>query len=145
MAISRTLVRLYKRMLATRGKVAAEVPEIRTIRVRPFVREKEMTNQIEELIKRHKQTALPTELRAEMNAYTQMAIEAINVYNNWVDIITMERTPLSVGGLNALMKLSQHIHDLTKKIQKRATYLKEPMPELPAMKPLPLTITGPYG
>ncbi|MEM4019791.1 MAG: hypothetical protein QXG57_06155 [Thermofilaceae archaeon] len=94
---------------------------------------KQLVQQVDELLERHHKTAMPTELRAELRVLTQMAAEAINLANTIAERINFEPALFSSHSLvSAYNRLDTHIRDLLQRIRKRATFLKMPMPELPA-------------
>ncbi len=144
MRIPRDILRRYKQIVAARGEVRAETMEVMPVPVRTFERESEMIEEINALISKHRRTYLPAELRAEVKALTEMATEAINLHNRWVEYATAEQAIFSSKGLNALIRLERHIDDMRKRIERKSAYLREPMPELPKLLPIPyLTLRRP--
>jgi hypothetical protein len=72
-----------------------------------------------------------------MQAYTNFYTDIVNLHNQIVDYLTVNMYSLTPRLLNALLTLQRRAMEYHDKIAKRAVYLKEPMPELPSLKPIP--------
>jgi hypothetical protein len=99
--------------------------------------EADFVRQVNELLDRIRKTAVPTELRTEMKAYTQFYTDIVNLHNNIVDYLAMNMYSPTERLLKALLTLEKHAVEYRDRIAKRAAYLKEPSPELPDIKPIP--------
>jgi hypothetical protein len=99
--------------------------------------EADFIRQVNELLDRIRKTAVPAELRAEKEAYTNFYKDIVNLHNSIVDYLTVNMYSLTPRLLNTLLTLQRRASEYRDKIAKRAIYLKEPMPELPDIKPIP--------
>jgi hypothetical protein len=99
--------------------------------------EDQLVRQVNELLDRIRRTGVPAELRAEMRAYTGFYTDIVNLHNSIVDYLAANMYSPTQRLLNALLTLQKHAVSYREKIEKRAGYLKEPMPELPQLKPIP--------
>ena len=137
-ALAQELVR--KRIIAARGASASEVYAptaiIEANPVPPHI-EADFVRQVNDLLDRIRKTAVPTELRAEMRAYTGFYTDIVNLHNSIVDYLTANMYSPTQRLLKALLTLQRRAMEYRDRIAKRATYLKEPMPELPQIKPIP--------
>jgi hypothetical protein len=137
-ALVQELVR--KRIIASRGASVSEVYAPTAIveanPVPPNI-EDQFMRQVNELLDRIRRTAVPAELRAEMKAYTGFYTDIVNLHNNIVDYLAVNMYSPTQRLLNALLTLQRRAMEYRDRIEKRATYLKEPMPELPTLKPIP--------
>jgi hypothetical protein len=129
-----------QQVIASKGASVSEVYAptaiIEANPVPPHI-EADFVRQVNELLDRIRRTATPLELRAEMKAYTQFYTDIVNLHNNIVDYLAANMYSPTDRLLRALLTLEERAHDYRKKIEKRAAYLKEPMPELPELKPIP--------
>jgi len=137
-AIVQQLVR--KRIIAARGASVSEIYAPTAIveanPVPPNI-EDQFVRQIDELLDRIRKTTVPTELRSEMKAYMQFYGDIVNLHNSIVDYLAVSMYSPTQRLLNALLTLQRRAIEYRNRIEKRATYLQEPMPELPQLKPIP--------
>jgi hypothetical protein len=137
-ALAQKLVR--QRIIAARGASVSEVyAPTAIIEANPVPKhiEDNFLQQVNELLDRIRKTAVPAELRAEMRAYAGFYTDIVNLHNNIVDYLAANMYSPTQRLLNALLTLQKHAVSYRGKIEKRSRYLKEPMPELPQLKPLP--------
>jgi hypothetical protein len=144
-ALAQKLV--LQKVIAARGASVSEVYAptaiIEANPVPPNI-EDQFVRQVNELLDRIRRTAIPAELRAEMKAYTGFYTDIVNLHNSIVDYLAANMYSPTQRLLNALLTLQRRAMEYRDRIAKRATYLKEPMPELPSLKPLPgMLIKGP--
>jgi len=136
-AIVQQLVR--KRIIAARGGSVSEIYAPTAIveakQVPPDI-EEQFVRQINELLDRIRKTAVPTELRSEMKAYTQFYRDIVDLHNSIVDYLAVNMYSPTQRLLNALITLQRRAIEYRNRIEKRVTYLKETMPELPQLKPI---------
>jgi hypothetical protein len=99
--------------------------------------EADFVRQVNELLDRIRKTAVPTELRSEMKAYTAFYEDIVNLHNNIVDYLAVNMYSPTERLLKAILTLEKHASAYRGKIEKRAAYLKEPMPTLTPTKPIP--------
>ena len=137
-ALAQRLVR--QRVIASRGASVSEVYAptaiIEANQVPPHI-EADFVRQVNELLDRIRRTAVPAELRAEMRAYTGFYTDIVNLHNNIVDYLAVNMYSPTERLLKALLTLQRRAMEYRDRIAKRATYLKEMMPELPQIKPIP--------
>jgi hypothetical protein len=129
-----------QRVIASRGASVSEVYAptaiIEANPVPPYM-EADFVRLVDALLDRIRKTAVPAELRTEMKAYTAFYTDIVNLHNQIVDYLAANMYSPTDRLLRALLTLEERAHDYRKKIEKRAAYLKEPMPELPELKPIP--------
>jgi cell division FtsZ-interacting protein ZapD len=134
-----------QQVIAARGASVSEVYAPTAIveanPVPPHI-EADFVRQVNELLDRIRKTAVPAELRAEMKAYTQFYTDIVNLHNNIVDYLAANMYSPTAQLLKALLTLQRHAMEYRARIAKRATYLREPMPDLPQLKPIPGLILG---
>jgi hypothetical protein len=137
-ALAQELVR--KRIIAARGASVGEVyAPGAAIEANPVPADVEsnLVKQVNDLLDRIRKTAIPAELRAEMRAYTGFYTDIVNLHNSIVDYLAANMYSPTERLLKALLTLQKHAVEYRDRIAKRAGYLKEPMPELPDIKPIP--------
>jgi beta-glucosidase/6-phospho-beta-glucosidase/beta-galactosidase len=137
-ASAQSLVR--KRIIAARGASISEIYAPTAIveanPVPPDI-EAQFVRQVNELLDRIRKTAVPAELRAELRAYTAFHEDIATLHNNIVDYLAANMYSPTERLLRALLTLEEHAEKYRERIAKRAAYLKEPMPTLSSLKPLP--------
>jgi hypothetical protein len=129
-----------KQIIAARGASVSEIysptaiVELNTV---PPMVEAQFVKQINDLLDRIKKTAIPTELHAEVKAYTQFHEDIVNLHNNIIDYLAANQYSPTERLLRFLLLLEKHALEYRSKISKRVAYLKEQMPTLSELKPLP--------
>jgi len=132
--------RVRQRIIASRGASVSEIyapTAIFETNPVPADVEADFVRQVNELLDRIRETAVPAELRAEMSAYANFYKDIVNLHNQIVDYLTVNMYSLTPRLLNTLLTLQRRASEYRDRIAKRAIYLKEPMPELPDIKPIP--------
>jgi len=133
-----------KQIIASRGASVSEVYAPTAIvesNPIPYHIESDFVQTINALLDRIRKTAVPAELRAELKAYTAFYTDIVNLHNQIVDYLASQMYSPTERLLKALLTLQKHAVEYRRRIEKRASYLKEPMPQLPKLKPLPGMIT----
>jgi len=135
------LQRLIRRRLIAVpvGSVSETYPRQVEVIVRPIQTavEEQFVRRIDELISRHRQTAIPAALQAEFEIYPRLYEEVAALNNEIVDYLQAYQVLPSERLLERLIRLQLLGHNYIKKIQKVASYLGQSMPTLTEMKQIP--------
>jgi hypothetical protein len=129
-----------KQIIAARGASVSEIysptaiVELNTV---PPMVEEQFVKQINDLLDRIRKSAVPTELRAEVKAYAQFHEDIVNLHNNIIDYLAANQYSPTERLLRFLLLLERRALEYRNKIARRVAYLKEPMPTLSELKPLP--------
>ena len=121
------------------GSVSETYPRQVEVIVQPMQAgvEEQFIKRIDELISRHRKTAIPAALQVEYETYPRLYEEVAALNNEIVDYLQAHQIVPSEKLIVRLLQLQQLGHKYVKKLQKVASYLGEPMPTLTEMKPIP--------
>ena len=137
----RLIQRLIRRRLIAMpsGSVSETYPKQVEVIVQPMGTgvEEQFIKRIEELISRHRKTAIPAALQVEYETYPRLYEEVASLNNEIVDYLQAHQIVPSGKLITKLLQLQQLGHKYVKKLQKVASYLGKPMPTLTEMKPIP--------
>ena len=137
----RLIQRLIRRRLIAMpsGSVSETYPKQVEVIVQPMGTgvEEQFIKRIEELISRHRKTAIPAALQVEFEVYPKLYEEVASLNNEIVDYLQAHMIVPSGRLISRILQLQRLGQRYREKITKVASYLGKPMPTLTEMKPIP--------
>jgi len=124
------------------GSVSETYPMAAEIIVQPMAAEieEQFVRRIDELISRHRQTAIPAALQVEFEIYPRLYEEVAALNNEIVDYLQANMIVPSGRLINKILQLQRLGQRYREKVNKVASYLGKPVPEMTELKPIPSMI-----
>jgi len=121
------------------GSVSETYPLQVEVIVQPMMTEieEQFVRRIDQLIERHRRTPIPLALQVEYEVYPKLYEEVAALNNEIVDYLQANMIVPSGRLINKILQLQKLGQRYREKVNKVASYLGKPVPEMTELKPIP--------